>query len=277
VITTNARIQQTDPAHYFLRIAFLVPAFLFPSRRRRAISHRAWRRAGLCGGIAVAVSICCASTHAEPAVAPPKDLVSAADRIAIFVEEAAHRFGVPETWIRAVMRVESNDEIQAVSPKGALGLMQIMPQTWAGLRARYGLGVDPYDAHDNILAGAAYLRELWDRYGSPGFLAAYNAGPARYEDHLATGRPLPDETQAYVARLTPALAGGALDSVMFVASVAPSWTEAPLFTDHPTSVPARPDRHLGPSPAFVVNDPATAFAIRPNGLFVATSNWRSRP
>ena len=74
---------------------------------------------------------------------------------------------------------ESFGDVHAISPKGAMGLMQIMPATWAGLRPRYGLGADPYDAHDNIIAGAAYLRELQDRYGAPGFLAAYNAGPAR--------------------------------------------------------------------------------------------------
>ena len=84
-----------------------------------------------------------------------------------------------------------------------MGLMQIMPKTWTELRARYGLGADPYDSRDNILAGTAYIRELSDRYGTPGFLAAYNAGPGRYERHLATGRPLPDETQAYVATLAP--------------------------------------------------------------------------
>ena len=87
----------------------------------------------------------------------------------------------------------------AVSPKGAMGLMQIMPQTWAELRRRYGLGEDPYDPHDNIMAGAAYLRELHDRFGKRGFLAAYNAGPGRYEEHLATGRPLPSETLSYMA------------------------------------------------------------------------------
>ena len=77
------------------------------------------------------------------------------------------------------MRAESFGDVRAMSPKGAMGLMQIMPETWAALRSRYGLGADPYDAHDNIMAGAAYLRELHDRYGTPGFLAAYNAGPAR--------------------------------------------------------------------------------------------------
>jgi soluble lytic murein transglycosylase-like protein len=75
-----------------------------------------------------------------------------------------------------------------------MGLMQIMPLTRSELRARYDLGVDPYDPRDNILAGAAYLRELYQRFGTPGFLAAYNAGPTRYESHLATGRSLPDET-----------------------------------------------------------------------------------
>jgi hypothetical protein len=120
-----------------------------------------------------------------------------------FIAEASQRFQVPVAWIRAVMHVESGGRLRAVSPKGAMGLMQIMPKTYAGLRLRYHLGEDPYDPRDNILAGAAYLREMHDRYGSPGFLAAYNAGPERYDEHLATGRPLPIETQAYVAMLMP--------------------------------------------------------------------------
>jgi soluble lytic murein transglycosylase-like protein len=122
---------------------------------------------------------------------------------AVFVAEASKLFNVPEQWIRAVMHVESGAKQRARSSKGAVGLMQIMPKTWTELRARYGLGADPFDPRDNILAGAAYIRELYDRYGAPGFLAAYNAGPGRYEHHLATGRPLPDETQAYVATLAP--------------------------------------------------------------------------
>src|SRR5208282_6593117 len=84
-----------------------------------------------------------------------------------FVTEASQRFGVPAAWIRAVMRAESFGAVHAISPKGAMGLMQIMPATWAGLRQRYRLGPDPYDAHDNIIAGAAYLSELHDRYGAP--------------------------------------------------------------------------------------------------------------
>ena len=139
----------------------------------------------------------------------PANALAASDSIAAFIAEASVRFGVPQEWIRAVMRVESAADPLAVSAKGAMGLMQLMPATWAALRVRYGLGVDPFDPRDNILAGAAYLRELYDRYGASGFLAAYNAGPGRYEDHLMTGRALPGETRAYVAALTPAVIGGA--------------------------------------------------------------------
>ena len=84
-----------------------------------------------------------------------------------------------------------------------MGLMQIMPETYAELRFRYHLGADPYAPRSNILAGAAYLHELHDRYGAAGFLAAYNAGPGRYEDYLMRGRPLPEETRNYVAALAP--------------------------------------------------------------------------
>ncbi|WP_442869596.1 lytic transglycosylase domain-containing protein [Bradyrhizobium sp. CCBAU 11386] len=97
--------------------------------------------------------------------------------------------------------VESGGKVNAVSTRGALGLMQIMPQTWIDLSVRHDLGLDPFDPHDNIVAGTAYLREMLDRFGTEGFLAAYNAGPKRYEEHLVAGRTLPDETQAYVRRL----------------------------------------------------------------------------
>jgi Transglycosylase SLT domain len=118
---------------------------------------------------------------------------------ASFIAEASRRFAIPEQWIRAVMQVESNFNACAVSTRGARGLMQIMPGTWVELSVRYHLGIDPLDPHDNILAGTAYLREMLDRFGSWGFLAAYNAGPRRYQDHLATGRPLPGQTEVYAA------------------------------------------------------------------------------
>jgi hypothetical protein len=122
---------------------------------------------------------------------------------ASYIAEAAQRFSVPAHWIRAITQQESNADTTAVSPKGAMGLMQIMPQTYAELRLRYHLGADPYAPRSNILAGTAYLRQLHDRYGPAGFLAAYNAGPGRYEDYLMRGRALPEETRNYVATLAP--------------------------------------------------------------------------
>lgn len=134
------------------------------------------------------------ATSAEPAIFAP------------FVREAALRFAVPEVWIWAVMRRESGFRPEVVSPgAGAMGLMQVMPDTYADLRRRHGLGEDPFAPRDNILAGTAYLREMYDRFGAPGFLAAYNAGPTRYEAFLA-GRPLPSETRAYLAALAPVVA-----------------------------------------------------------------------
>jgi soluble lytic murein transglycosylase-like protein len=163
------------------------------------------------------------------AAAPVLRGATAADSVASYVAEAARRFSIPESWIYAVMRVESAGDPRAVSPKGATGLMQIMPATWAGLRARYGLGGDIYDPHDNIMAGAAFLREMYDRYGAPGFLAAYNAGPGRYENHLATGRPLPAETVTYVNRLAPIIGGTSPDRAAFAVPDPHAWTRAALF------------------------------------------------
>ena len=172
------------------------------------------------------------------------------DSLAAFITEASKRFAVPEHWIRSVMRVESAGEVRARSRKGAMGLMQIMPQTWSELRARYDLGADPYDPRDNILAGAAYIRELYQRYGAPGFLAAYNAGPGRYEHHLATDRPLPDETQQYVARVAPSVEGKQAGGKIAAVAKPSTFAGSPLFVvrtasnstvDRP-SPKARPDR-----------------------------------
>ena len=151
------------------------------------------------------------SARAEPASIAGTASPRSALPFTAFVAEASQRFSIPANWIRAVMRIESAGDVRAVSPKGAIGLMQIMPETYAGLRARHHLGPNAYNPRDNILAGAAYLREMLDRYGSPGFLAAYNAGPARYDEHLATGRPLPPETQIYVAMLSPMIGGRQFD------------------------------------------------------------------
>lgn len=126
------------------------------------------------------------------------------ERWSPYIREASARFGVPEGWIRRVMRAESGGRTTVngnpiTSSAGAMGLMQLMPKTWAEMRAKHGLGPDPHDPRDNILAGTAYLRAMYDRFGYPGLFAAYNAGPKRYAGHLATGRRLPAETVAYVA------------------------------------------------------------------------------
>jgi hypothetical protein len=181
--------------------------------------------------------------------------------VAAMVIEAAQRADIPETWIWSVMRIESAGEMHAVSRAGAMGLMQLMPATWSDLRLRLRLGNDPFDPHDNILAGAFFLRDLHDRYGEPGFLAAYNAGPGRYEDFLYRHRPLPAETTAYLARLASA--------VNAAPPPEPSdWRRAPLFASAPVSN------------ATEVVTPADGKAIPPapvaNPLFIRAANAVSR-
>ena len=138
-------------------------------------------------------------THYYPPPGPPEDPWGP------YIREAAERFRVPGHWVRAVMHQESGGEQQATSSAGAMGLMQVMPATYEGLRVRYQLGDDPYDPHNSILAGTAYIREMYDRFGAPGFLAAYNAGPDRVDNYLAGRAALPEETVSYVAAITPNL------------------------------------------------------------------------
>jgi soluble lytic murein transglycosylase-like protein len=154
------------------------------------------RRTALGVALAILPMFTCNGADAESTIHRPFLAYPAHPPLATFVGEAAQRFGIPARWICAVRRAESFDDVHATSPRGAMALMPIMPETWADLRQCYRLGANPYDAHDNIMAGTtAYLRELHDSYGILGFLAAYNAGHARWEDHLATGRPLPKETR----------------------------------------------------------------------------------
>ena len=127
-----------------------------------------------------------------------------------YIRTASNRFSVPQSWIRAVMQQESGGHEYRngqpiVSSAGAMGLMQLMPATYADMQSQNGLGDDPYEPHDNILAGTAYIRQMYARYGAPAFLAAYNAGPQRLDDYLASGRRLPNETVDYVASIAPHL------------------------------------------------------------------------
>lgn len=138
-----------------------------------------------------------------PAPGPPSDPWGP------YINEAASRFAFPAEWIRAVMRQESGGRLNAsdgspiTSSAGAMGLMQVMPGTYAILQRKYHLGSDPFDPHSNILAGTAYLKEMHTQFGAPAFLAAYNAGPDRVRGYLGGSTMLPDETINYVAAIGP--------------------------------------------------------------------------
>lgn len=171
-----------------------------------------------------------------------------------YIVEASNRFGVPTAWIERVMHAESRGRTTMNgrpirSSAGAIGLMQLMPGTWADMRARLGLGTNPDDPRDNILAGTLYLRLMYDRFGYPGLFFAYNAGPGRYAEHLSGRRALPAETVGYLA------------------SVAPS-------TSRPVSAPGRP---APPPSLFAVRrgvrpvGPAEAKPSLASSLFVALS------
>ena len=179
------------------------------------------------------------------------------DRWSAPIAEASHRFGLPEDWVRRVIRIESGGKAvlhgrPIVSGAGAMGLMQLMPGTWRDMRALLGLGPDPFDPRDNILAGTAYLRLMYDRFGYPGMFAAYNAGPGRYAAHLASGRDLPAETRAYLAQATQST-GTAHGTKQFPSAAAPP--PQGLFA----VVPSRP--------ALAGRSIAELAAI-PGGLFV---------
>jgi membrane-bound lytic murein transglycosylase B len=203
-------------------------------------------------------------------------------RYSASIAEASRRLRIPEHWIRAVLAAESDHDTRAVSDAGAMGLMQVMPATWDGLTARLELGDDPFEPHANIIAGTAYLREMLDRYGDvTGMLAAYNAGPSRYDEYLSDGRPLPAETIDYVAKLAPILGGEAQPPGDEPATKLPDWREAPLFVVpaalspaagalQPDGQSAAPD-NAAPQPR---KDPSLPDS---DGIFVTTSGGKASP
>ena len=138
---------------------------------------------------------------ALPAARAPIKAMSAStarrkELFAPLVRAAAQAHGVPEALLHAVIEVESGFDAAAVSPKGALGLMQLMPQTARELRVR-----DARDPAANIDGGARYLKELLARFGNDLSLAlaAYNAGPGAVQ--RSGGIPRNAETQNYVPRV----------------------------------------------------------------------------
>lgn len=235
-----------------------------------------------CAILVVTTAPAPAEPPANASLSPPIAAPGSSGPWAAYVAEAARRFTIPEIWILAVMAAESVNDPSALSSKGAIGLMQVMPATWDELRSKHGLGDDPWQPRANILAGTAYLRELHDRYGSvDAMLGAYNAGPSRYDEHLATGRALPAETVDYVAKIAPVIDGKIAVARTSGRHSPPSWSRAPLFA-------AQPDvRDLdGPGSAFppsggLPDAPAivdlSALVPPSDGLFVqrpAGGGWR---
>lgn len=246
-------------------------ALIFPKRSRRT-TGKLPRISQICAAFLLS-GLAATGPVSGPALAEePNDLRDLVrDPHATVIAEASARFAIPEHWIRAVMQAESAGDPRAISHAGAMGLMQVMPGTWAVLRQDHSLGADPFDPRDNILAGTAYLRAMLDRYGTVGgMLAAYNAGPGRYDAYLSDGRPLPAETRAYVAMLAPRLDGTApLPNRATVAD----WREAALFTDRSAAHP----RQNGGSPD-ADRPPRETGPVGPNpGIFVVRPGVETRP
>lgn len=204
---------------------------------------------------------------------PPKAVSQA--EIDAHVAEASRRFDMPELWIREVMRQESGGRTTLngrpiVSKAGAMGLMQVMPGTYDEMRRKHGLGSDPFEPHDNIVAGTAYLREMYNLFGAPGFLGAYNCGPGCYGDYLAGRRTLPQETRQYIASVGPRLnrTPGPNGSDIVTASLPPA---GPAVTLAPIPIPipiAEAPRVVTPEPSPVIV-PTTIPAAVPAPLATA--------
>lgn len=185
------------------------------------------------------------------------------DRWQPLIAESSRRFGIPETWIRDVMRAESGGETMRndrpiTSRAGAMGLMQVMPETYAAMRRRLGLGPDPYDPHDNILAGAAYLGDMYGRYGYPGLFAAYNAGPQRFESYLRHGTSLPTETLDYLGQI----GSGALKTVLAMQPPAASGGTRVAVSEGPKS----PEFASGRALFFVIGQSSTRAEMTPKNI-----------
>ncbi len=193
-----------------------------------------------------------------------------------YIVEAAAKYDVPERWVREVMRQESGGRLYEhgqliTSAPGAMGLMQVMPGTYDELRARYGLEDDPYEPHDNIMAGTAYLREMYDAYGSPGFLAAYNAGPGRLDDYLTRGKGLPEETRRYVAKI-----GGRMGDDQ---PQRPSQSSQLAMNQLPLDIPAGPRyprAHAG-APVALAENRRTGYARDPVRMAALPEPPRAAP
>jgi D-alanyl-D-alanine carboxypeptidase len=146
----------------------LTPSCDAPVRRLRGTVRRG---AAMPRGVAIGLTLGLVASLLSACSSSPSDRSSPAasgsytggltgDPWAPHIAEASQRFDVPEQWIRAVMKVESGGRTHMngkpiVSRAGAMGLMQVMPSTYEELRVKHGLGSDPFEPHDNIMAGTA--------------------------------------------------------------------------------------------------------------------------
>lgn len=221
---------------------------------------------------AIATCVFIRETGGEP-LSPGHPSSSVDDPLNGFIAEASERFGLPAAWIRAIVRLGSDGNARVARRNGAVGLMQLTPETWAELRPRYALGDDPFDPRDSILAGTAHLREMYDRYRLQEFFAAYYMGPTRYDEHLKSGLPLSADVQTFVAVLAALIEPGLKHVVGSPDRAnAASWRKAPLFvvrskrnsSDNPSAASAQTDR----STSSQSTTDRQALAPHPNGLFV---------
>ena len=127
---------------------------------------------------------------------PKNDTLPRSDDLVQVINQAAAAYGVDPDLVRSVIKAESNFKSSSVSPKGATGLMQLMPDTARDLGVQ-----NPFDPRENIMGGTRYLRMLLDRYhGNTSLaLAAYNWGMGNVEKHYSR---LPRETRDYIVRVT---------------------------------------------------------------------------
>ncbi len=269
--STNRRAHAGRDANAFALLPF--PALHLASTEpppRQRVARMLWVASIT---LALTLPAACDKAHAESTAFAP---ATNPNPYLPFVTEASRRFNIPASWISSVIRVESRGNPKAVSPKGAIGLMQIMPDTWAYLQSRYQLGADPFDPHDNVVGGTAYLRELYDRFGATGFLAAYNAGPAHFQDYLTGLLPLPNETKRYVATLGQMLPDLHFDDAAFAVTSVPRWQRAALFMTAPAPSPPTGTAPPGHAPNAASIAPASTLTPQSNGLFVPVRTTNQR-
>lgn len=210
-----------------------------------------------------------AAAHASLALAAPSASASPStaarepSACAIHAPEAARRSGLPVDVILRVMQTESRGRPRAISHKGAMGCMQIMPGTWSYLTRRYGLGSDSWNPRMNMIGGALYLAEMVRQFGYPGAYSAYNAGPGRYRRHVRGGVPLPAETVAYTAQITGRAPRGNRGQPLRAAQALPRWQEALLFMPPTTTGTARSEAAESNADRAVGSENATS----PHALF----------